>query len=538
MKLNLSTACAAFKKHKIISFRFFLILLITTGSINTARTQDTVLTVSYKARLDSLKSTILKQTRYIQVFVPPAYEPGSTEKYDVLYVLDGGNWNTGLMTQVQHFVEGEGNMPPTIIVSVMGIDRNVELTPTHMESWKGSGGGVNFLGFIKDELIPYINKTYPSNGDNTLWGHSLSGMFAIYALLNAPTAFKSYIAVDPSLWWDDCLVPRMTADKLPALTGMNATLYISGREGADFHGMRIDTMETVLKKMAPANLKWKVVAYPNETHSSVRLKTIYDGLKFTYAGLVSDIQFHPMNGIVLKDKPVNIWYFDDTAGMHYTLDGTIPTESSPKVGSAVILNGGGRVTYKRFTNRSRYDKTVTGDFTRGEELRPVSKPKNARPGGFSYSYYEGNWDKWPDLKTLKPGKSGITEKNFDLDSLPRKNNFALAIEGFLETKEEGYYLFVFEADKNSKLYIGDKLLMQWDGNYTRRTYTYLLPLSKGFYPLRIEYLHNKEDFKLSLRYLTPGTMNTKRPIAIPLDAQYNAGEEPGAHRSKKLFHQD
>jgi len=406
-------------------------------------------------------------------------------------------------------------------VSVMGIDRNVELTPTHLESWKGSGGADNFLGFIKNELIPYVNKTYPTNGDNSIWGHSLSGMFVVYTLLKEPTAFKSYIAVDPSLWWDDCLVPKMAAGKLPALAGMHTTLFISGREGPDFHGMRIDTMDIVLKKAAPASLKWKLVAYPDETHSSVRLKTTYDGLKFTYAGLVSDIQFVPMNGIVLKDKPIKIWYFDDATRMHYTLDGTAPTELSAKVETEITLNGAGRVTYKRFTNSSRYDKTVTGDFTAGEMPRPVSKPQNVKPGGFNYTYYEGDWDKWPDLKSLKPVKTGITDKDFDASNLPRKNKFALVIDGFLETKEEGYYMFIFQADKNSKLYLGDKLLMQWDGNYSRPTYTYILPLSKGLYPFRIEYLHKKEDFKLAFSYLTPGIMDTKNPIPIPLEAQYS-----------------
>jgi predicted alpha/beta superfamily hydrolase len=126
-----------------------------TGSlINAAMPQDTVRNVTYKGKLDSLNSNILKQKRLIQVFIPAGYKSGSTDKYDVLYVLDGGNWNTGLITQIQHFVEGQGHMPPTIIVSVLGIDRNKDLTPTHLESWKASGGAANFLGFIKNELIP------------------------------------------------------------------------------------------------------------------------------------------------------------------------------------------------------------------------------------------------------------------------------------------------------------------------------------------------------------------------------------------------
>jgi predicted alpha/beta superfamily hydrolase len=351
-----------------------LSLLITIGGLaDMASAQDTVLTLTNMGRLDSLNSDILNQKRYIQVFTPPDYKPGSADKYDVLYVLDGGNWNTGMITRIQSFVQGEGNMPPTIIVSVMGIDRNPELTPTHLESWGAPTGGADkFLAFIKNELIPHVNRNYPSNGDNTLWGHSLGGMFAVYAMLNEPTAFKSFIAVDPSLWWDDCYVPKMAASKLPALAGSNVTLFISGREGPDFHGMRIDTMDIVLKKMAPPSLKWKVVAYPDETHSSVRLKTTYDGLKFTYAGLTSEIEFYPANGVVLKDKPIKIWYFDDTARTHYTLDGSVPTTSSAKVQREITLPGPATVTLKRFTNRSRYDKTVSGKFTTENIPHPVS----------------------------------------------------------------------------------------------------------------------------------------------------------------------
>lgn len=500
-----------------------LILLIASLTlVNTITAQDTVLTVSYKDHLDSINSHILSQKRYIQVFLPAAYTPGSTDKYDVLYVLDGGNWNTGLITKIQRFVEDQGHMPPTIIVSVMGIDRNVELTPTHLDSWKGSGGGEKFLGYITKELIPHIDSTYPTNGDNTLWGHSLSGMFAIYALLNEPTSFKSYIATDPSIWWDNCLVARIAAAKLPAMSNLNATLYISGRQGSEYHDMRIDTLEKVLKALAPPGLRWAAVPYKDETHSSVRLKTTYDGLKYTYAGMVSNVQFFPDNGILLKDKPISIWYFDDTTRMHYTLDGTTPTEASPEIKREMPLNGPAKLTFKRFTNRSRYDKMVTGDFTLGTAPPPVRLPKTSKPGGFNYAYYEGNWNGWPDIQKLQPVKTGITDKEFDLDKLPRKNNYALVIDGFIEIKEDGYYMFLFDADKDSKLYVAGKQLMQWEGGYSHPTDTYMLPLAKGFYPFKIEYLHKKEDFRLRCSWLTPSIMNTKDPKSIPLDAQYSA----------------
>jgi predicted alpha/beta superfamily hydrolase len=504
------------------SFYAFSLLLISLGSFApTAQAQDTVLNLSFKSRIDSIRSAILNQKRLIQVFTPSGYKPGSNETYDVMYVLDGGNWNAGMITRVQEFVRGEGYVPQTIIVSVLGIDRIKDFTPTHLENWKTSGGADNFLRFIKEELIPYVNKTYPSNGDNTLWGHSLGGMFATYAMLKEPATFKSYIAVDPSVWWDKNYVARMAADRLSTLAGLNATFYASGRDEAGMKNMKVDTLETVLKSHAPADLHWKVVSYPGESHSSVRLKTTYDGLRFTYTGLVGNIEFHPMNGLVLKDKPIKLWYFEDTTNVRYTLDSTIPTRRAAKVQPEVTLAGGGKVIYTRFTQRSRYDKSTTGNFTVTTPLPPVRKPKDLIPGGFQYRYYEGDWNTWPDLSGLKPTKTGITENDVDIiGELPRKKDYALVVEGYVETTEEGYYVFLLQADKGTKFYLGNRLLMQWDGGYTRQSDSYLLPLQKGLYPIRIEYLHKNEDFKLRVSYLTPSRIETKDPKPIPAAMQY------------------
>jgi predicted alpha/beta superfamily hydrolase len=512
-------------KNKISPLVFFLIsFIIVAGPNNIARAQDTLINVAYKGKLDSIHSNILQQTRLVQVFIPPGYTPGSTDKYDVLYVLDGSDYNMGLISNIQRFIQGDDYMPPTIIVSVMAIDRSMELTPIPDKSWDApSGGGDKFLGFIANELIPYINKTYPSNGVNTLWGHSLGGMFTMYALLKQPTAFKSYILSDPSLWWGNGYVPKMAVSKLPALAGLHITLFIGARQGPSFYQFKIDTMEMILKKLAPADLTWKLNTFPYETHSSVRLKDTYDGLKFTYSGYTNGIGFDPMDGLILKDKPFELWYgSDDTTRVYYTLDGTVPTELSAKVQREITVTGAANVTYKRFTNRSSYDKTATGSFIEEKMMSPVSKPTKSEPGGFNYAYYEGDWDKWPDIRGLKPLKTGIANKGFEA-SLPRKNNYALVIDGFLETKEDGYYIFYVQAGKGSKLYIGDKLLIQWDDDRAIRSF--LVPLSKGFYPLRMEYLDKKGDFKWLLYHLTPSIINTNDPVAIPLEAQYGVSKK-------------
>lgn len=481
-----------------------ILLTICCILANMVHAQDTVIRRFDTGRLDSIQSAILGQKRFIEVFVPQSYQPGSNEKYDVLYVLDGGNWNTGLINYIQHFIEAEGYMPPTIVVSVMGIDRNKDLTPTHIEAFRTTGGAANFLKYIKEELIPYINKTYPSNGDNTLWGHSFGGLFAINAMLLEPTVFKSYIAADPSLWWDDQYIKKIAPARFPALAGQDITLFISARAGTEGAGMRIAPFDSLLEKMAPASLTWKSVPFPNETHSSVRFQTVYEGLRFIYGWTGDPVKFHPTNGIITPGKPIKVWYFGDTTRVHYTLDGTAPLITSAQAALEMTLADAAKVTMTKFTNRARYNKSLAGEFKTGQPVKPASKPKGMTPGGLHYTYYEGT--------TIK--QQGRISKEFSFDKLPRKKNFTLVIDGYLESKEEGYYIFVLEAEKNAKLYLNDQLLVEQGGSY-------ILPLQKGFYSLKVELKQGEENNpRLNVLYLTPSILQTRNPIELPLELQY------------------
>jgi predicted alpha/beta superfamily hydrolase len=506
--------------------KFILLLtLLLTNILTTATAQDTLLPVSYHGQLDSLQSTTLTQKRYFQVFTPPGYVPGSNEKYDVLYVLDGGNWNIGLILPMQRFIQANGQMPPTLVVSVMGIDRNVELTPTHVSTYNAPTGGADkFLGYIKDELIPYIDQHYPSNGDNTIWGHSLGGLFVVYAMLKAPDAFKSYIAVDPSLWWDNHYVPKLAGAALPALANKKLTLFIGGRQGPPLQDMGIDTMETILRKQAPPGLTWTMVPYADETHSSVRFKTTFDGLHFTYAGTMDYFELIPMGGIMAKDKPITIRYDNDTARVYYTLDGSVPTESSAKAEHKITLTAPATVIYKKFTNRSRYDKTFTASFKAGETLKPASMPKQVVAGGFNYSYYEADSIQLRDLKKLTPVKTGIADSTFDVTKLPRNKDYALLITGWIQAREDGYYTFYFRNQKGAKLYLGDQLLVQYDETNPSPVLTYIVPLAKGFYPFREEYV-NKWTFRIeqpyTAYYITPGSARPNNPSPIPVAVEYH-----------------
>ncbi|HYO21052.1 MAG TPA: alpha/beta hydrolase-fold protein [Flavisolibacter sp.] len=467
---------------------------------------------------DSIYSEVLKENRILQVLLPENYKPGSKEKYDVVYLLDGKD-NIKLLSAIQEFAEAEKYMPPLIIVAIFNTNRNRDLTPTPMANISSSGGAANFLSFLKKELVPYINKTYPANGENILYGHSFGGLFAMYALLNEPQLFSSYLAVDPSFWYDGGYMNKQAAEKLAGIP-KDKLLFISGRED-NLGDMGIDSMEAVLKAKAPAGMPWKMAAYENETHGSVKLKSMYDGLRFLYSGYEmksAALEFHPMNGIVLKDKPYTVFSFGNYRSLRYTTNGSMPTAASAKMEKENTFTGPVELNIKSFTHKGRYDKIAKGHFVLGEAPEPLTKADKLTQGGLSYTYYEGRWDSIPDFKKLKAVQSGFIDKDFTFQKLPSKTNFSCLFQGYIEIKEEGYYIFVLDADDGAKLFLKDKLLIDYDGQHSRReSQTFLLPLKKGFYPVRVEYFQKEEGMDLRLGYVTPGS---KKPVPVPLEVQY------------------
>ncbi|PCE62429.1 alpha/beta hydrolase-fold protein [Sediminicola luteus] len=491
---------------------------IVLGDIGMKRAQDTVFTEHYKVFLDSIESSALKQKRYVQVFMPRGYDPTANKTYDVLYVLDGGNWNTGLVNQIQRFVQNEGNMPPTLIVSVMGIDRNVELTPSPLPNWKGSGGAKDFLTYITTELIPLIDDKYPTNGTNTLWGHSLSGMFAIYAMLNT-NAFTSFMAMDPALWWDNDLVLNMAKKTLPNFTKERRTLFMCGQSGRTLEHMRVNVMDSLLQKLAPENLIFKTVSYPDESHSSLRLKGTYDGFMFTYSGMTNNLVFHPMAGEVIDGEPYSVWVFNEGKNSRYTLDGSVPTLTAEMTIPEIKLDKPTDLRIKSFSNRGTYDKVYQGAFKASESWQAKSNPKALVSGALSYKIYDVEWDHWPKQNKMEATQSGTVDGDFSFNDLPKDKPYALEIEGYIEVQEPGYHIFVIQTTPGSSLFFNQKKIIKWEKEH--KSMSYILPLEKGRYPIRITHINRRKNDPLGLYYITPSILPSKQPIKLPKEILYH-----------------
>jgi predicted alpha/beta superfamily hydrolase len=65
------------------------------------------------------------------------------------------------------------------------------------------GGSELFYRFITEELRPAVSASYPLDAHHqTLYGHSLGGLFVLGVMFKHPESFDGYVASSPSIWWD------------------------------------------------------------------------------------------------------------------------------------------------------------------------------------------------------------------------------------------------------------------------------------------------------------------------------------------------
>jgi predicted alpha/beta superfamily hydrolase len=87
--------------------------------------------------------------------------------------------------------------PPT---PLSGILKNPGMPEPKAEDYSGADA---FYGFLTDELRPAIAADYAVDPANqTLYGHSLGGLFVLDTLFKHPQAFRNFAASSPSIWWN------------------------------------------------------------------------------------------------------------------------------------------------------------------------------------------------------------------------------------------------------------------------------------------------------------------------------------------------
>lgn len=220
---------------------------------------------------DKVYSEILQQDREFSVYLPPSYNTSVSQKYPMLYILDG-DYN---FQYVAGFLELQGAIseiiPEMILVAISGKGTNEyrKNCKPNIDGVEDSGNAKEVVNFIEKELIPYVNKNYKASDYKILGGHSVGGIFVVNTAINHPDLFNNYIAISPALWWGKNAMEDVLKNTWGKTESTTASLYISL---ANEKGMGVsEFVKKIPKSIMEKNVKYQ--EFPNETHNSVGLVT-------------------------------------------------------------------------------------------------------------------------------------------------------------------------------------------------------------------------------------------------------------------------
>lgn len=221
----------------------------------------------------TINSKNVNETRTINVWVPDNYST-STDSLMVMYMPDGGTKEDfpHIANTLAELIQSN-KITPVILVGIENTQRRRDLTgKTEVEEDKKIapivGGSTEFRAFLKDELFPEINKRYRTTNKKGIIGESLAGLFVIETFLEHPDMFDVYIAMDPSLWWNNKYLIRTAKDDLAKFPSTPKKIWFAGSQATDISASTNQLAE-ILKTTHLPNLEWTYSDEPKEDHSTI-----------------------------------------------------------------------------------------------------------------------------------------------------------------------------------------------------------------------------------------------------------------------------
>lgn len=236
-----------------------------------------------------LSASLGEQREYL-VHLPESYGSSPNQRYPAIYVLDGSSQDVhtaasaALMARI-------GVMPEVIVVGIPNTDgtgRQRDYTPPGMrqdidDNSSPEGRADMFLAFMRNELIPEIDRSYRTTSSRTLAGNSRGGLFVIYAVTAAPTAFDMFFANSPALWRENDEMVKQFEQFLQANRSVNSTLFLSlGSEENDQMKSAFLRTLAALQNYAPATLRWHSYLMNGANHGNNAELSTPVGLRWAF----------------------------------------------------------------------------------------------------------------------------------------------------------------------------------------------------------------------------------------------------------------
>lgn len=478
----------------IISTAISLALSVLITTVGLAQSQGDLIA---NGNYCKVFSKILNEERTLLIHMPDDYAE-STKRYPVIFQLDGYEQRYLFRLAEANRALDEGLIPEFIYVAIANTDRNRDMYPFKTQYHSTGGGANNFIRFISNELIPYIDENFRTTTHRTLMGFSASGVLAFYCFLTVPETFNAYLLCSPSLSFDTDYFIDKLKNFVSKNKTMNKTLAVvyGGSEGTSYYGDQyyfdmqncVREIINVLKSNSPKGLTWSVTPVVGGLHTPHG--GVYEGLKKVFEGWQPYLQpeIIPAGGFYDFENPLPVSIKRNTDRICFTVDGSEPTKESMRYEGIFTVNKPSTIKAKIFGGKYGESATTVVEIKRSDLFGNVTADGELK-NGLKYNYYEDYHfrSRLPDFNKLKVDESGTTDR-INLGVKKRYEGFAVSYEGFIKIPFDGDYVFSITSNNESKLLIDSKVIIHKEFDYGLNEKTGIAPLQQGLHAIKILYV--------------------------------------------------
>lgn len=190
--------------------------------------------------------------------------------------------------------------------------------------------------------------------------------------------------------------------------------------------------------------------------------------------------------------------------LHYTLDGSDPTASSPVYSAPLVVTKPAKIRAKMIKPAGPISETFALDCV---QFSPEAG-SNFQPG-VDVKFAKGDFAAVPDFATLKGVMSSVLPF-IDYRPYDNQDRFALEYSGYFKVEADGPHTFTLGSDDGSVLEIAGAVVVNNDGLHGYREVSSRVMLKKGYYPFRLRYFEADGAESLQIFVQAPGDGARKR----------------------------
>lgn len=280
------------------------------------------------------------------------------------------------------------------------------------------------------------------------------------------------------------------------------TEYIPSDARADYMSMP--------RMMALAEALWTPKEQKEWTNFFERIGNHFDRLdvmKVNYR--IPDIGGLYESHVFVNTDTINLTSVISDQEIRYTTDGTIPSISSKLYEGPIVVKESMKFAARPFSKAGLGGDVLKATFTKTEYLKATKNEKAAE--GLNYTYYEGSsWKGVADIgkKDKKVDTGVIGGFNLPEKAQIKKTSFAVVYSGYIKVEKDDVYTFSLLCDDAGVLWVGNEVVVDNDGMHAPSKKIGQVALSKGYHPIKLEYIEGGGGGTLKLEMLSnDGTFN-------------------------------